>query len=424
MTAYRNVAAVMVAMALLQTAAGALGVALPLAMHAANWSALAIGLVISAYAGGFLAGAYFAPHVISMLGHIRAYAAAAGLAAALTLLLALDSTVWWWALTRFAFGACAAGLFAVAESWIADATEPARRGAVVSVYQMLGRAGLIAGPFLITLPGIDLTDSFIIAGVFVCLALVPVTATRRAQPVIEHGERVSPLRLLEIAPAAAIAAFTAGLVNTAMLAFLPIWAKGLADVRAAAPAAFVLAAVFGLSMLVQWPVGRLSDRVDRRWMIAGLAAGAGFVSLVLVLIVNPGLNAGAALVGLWGGFSLSYYAVAVAHAADRSRAEELPAIASGMLMVWALGAIIGPVLAGAAFNSPLGERGLFLFAAVFCVALAAVMTWRARVRGPAPEAEREPFVNLQATSAQLAEIHPASHADETVEPAPAGQRGV
>lgn len=118
-----------------------------------------------------------------------------------------------------------------------------------------------------------------------------------------------------------------------------------------------------------------------------------------------------------GAASLAYYAVGVAHAADRSRVEDLPAIASGTLLVWAAGAVLGPILSGIAYAGPLGARGLFLFAAVFSAILAAGMLWRRSVRKPVREDEREPFVYLSATSAGLAEIDTPEAAEP--EPAPA-----
>ncbi|KPP81141.1 MAG: UMF2 family MFS superfamily transporter [Oceanicaulis sp. HLUCCA04] len=404
MVIYRNIATVLGGAFLLQASVGVLGVSMPLAMLAQGWSGTLIGFVAASYGAGFMLGAWFAPSAIRAIGHIRAYAAFAGLSAALTLMLALDSQMWWWLLARFGFGVCTAGLFAVAESWIADATPSQRRGAVISAYQIVGRAGLIFGPFLIALPGLELTQSFIVAGIFLALALVPVTVTRRAQPAIPEGERAPPWLLFRIAPAAALAAFIAGVVNTGLLAFIPIWADSLEPGAVAGGAAIVMAVIYGASMIVQWPVGRLSDRLDRRWIIAGAAALGTVFALILAIFINPGLVYGAALAGAWGAVSLSYYGVAVAHAADRSTVEELPAIASGVLMLWAAGSMIGPVLAGIAYESVLGSRGLFLVGAIGNLILCAGALWRARIRAPVRASEREPFVNLMATSAELAEI--------------------
>lgn len=404
MLVYRNVAFAMLAAILLQLAAGALWIALPLAMDSYGWSRVAIGAVFAAYSAGFMTGAFFAPHIIRRVGHIRAFAAYAGGAAAVTLMLALGSDFSWWMASRFGFGVCIAGLFAVSESWIADATPPERRGSVLSVYQIAGRAGLIAGPFLVSLPGLDLTDGFIIAGICLALCLVPVVFTRAGQPQLPETAVVSPLRLLSISPAAASAVFAAGMVNSGLLAFLPIWAETLSDGETVQAAAFVVGVVYVGSMLTQWPAGHISDRLDRRIVIAALSAAAALAALALAVIAAPGLIGGAVLAGLWGAASLAYYAVAVAHAVDRSTAEELPAIASGLLMVWAAGSVVGPILAGLAYSGPLQARGLFLFAAAASLALTVAMLVRRRQRAPVGRSEREAFVYLSATSSELAEI--------------------
>jgi MFS family permease len=300
MLIYRNVAMVMVATLFLQAAMGALGVALPLAMSGAGWGRPAIGAVIAAFGAGFAIGAWLSPNMIRSVGHIRAYAGYAGGAAALTLLLALGDHFIWWLITRFGFGMCAAGLFAVAESWIADATPSERRGAVISVYQIVGRAGLIAGPFLIALPGFDARDGFIMAGAAMALALTPIVFTKRAQPSLPTGETVPVTRLFSIAPAAAAAAFTAGLLNSGVLGFMPIWAQSLDPEYGAGSAALLMAVIYAGSMLTQWPAGMISDQMDRRLVIAALSIVGGLFALILVVMPNPSLGLAALLVGLWG----------------------------------------------------------------------------------------------------------------------------
>ena len=403
MLVYRNVAFVMAAMILFQLAAGGLWVALPLAMSGAEWSRLAVGAVYASYSAGFLIGAYSAPYVIRRIGHIRAFAAYAGAAAAATLGLALGFDFTLWAVLRLVFGACAAGLFAVSESWVADATPKARRGVVVSIYQITGRVGLIAGPFLFALPGLAQSGVFAAAGVALCLCLVLVVFTTRSQPVSPLGERVAPDRLFAMAPAAAGAVFAAGVVNSGLLAFLPIWAGELGS-GSAQSAAIILGCAYAGALACQWPAGHLSNRLDRRIVIAVLAGVAGCAALLLAVLLDPGLVGGAVLIGFWGATSLAYYGVAIAHAADRSRVEELPAIASGLLMVWAAGSVVGPLLFGLISSGPLDARGLFLLAALISFALASAMLWRRRTRAPVAPDEREPFVNLQATSAELADI--------------------
>lgn len=407
---YRNVSVVMLAIGVWQIANGLLNVALPLTMSGAEWSGLAIGAIASAYALGFMAGAFYAPTLIARIGHIRAFAAAGGLAAAATLFLGVDTNAWLWFVLRLVFGASAAVLFAVAESWIADSTPARSRGGVISAYQIAGRAGIVIGPFLIAGGAEGVGAALLIAGAFLALAISPIAATGRAQPALPEHPPGSPLEVLKIAPAAAVAVFAAGLVNTGVLAFIPIWAGGLggenANENVTAAAALVMGVIYAASMASQWPAGKISDHYDRRLVIAALGGGWAIVSLILVVFVNPGLIAGVVLIGLWGATSLAHYGVAIAHAADRADHGQLPAMASGLLLVWAAGSVIGPLIAGALYASPLGMRGVFLFSAISGALLAGAMVLRQRNKAAPSEADREDFVNLHATSAQLAEIDP------------------
>lgn len=404
---YRNVASVMLAIAIWQIANGLLNVVLPLTMAEAGWSGIAIGAIASAYALGFMAGAFYAPRLIARIGHIRSFAAAGGLAAAATLFLGADNSVYLWFVLRLVFGASAAILFAVAESWIADATPSASRGGVISAYQIAGRAGIVIGPFLIGSGAEGIGAALLTAGAFLALAISPVAVTGRAQPILRDLVPGSPLDLIRVAPAAAIAVLTAGLVNTGVLAFIPIWAGNLGtpseDANMTAAAALVMGVIYAGSMASQWPAGKISDRFDRRHVMAALAAGWAVVSLVLTAFVDPGIILGVILIGLWGATSLAHYGIAVAHAADRADPGQLPVMASGLLLVWAVGSVIGPLITGALYASPLGMRGVFLFSALTGVAMAGAMFLRRRARPKATEAEREDFVNLQATSAALAE---------------------
>lgn len=407
---YRNVAVVMVAMAVWQIATGLLNVALPLTMSAAEWSGMAIGSIASAYALGFMVGAFYAPKLIARIGHIRAFAAAGGLAAAATLILGIDTNAYLWFALRLVFGASAACLFAIAESWIADATPANRRGGVISAYQIAGRAGIVIGPFLIAGGSQEIGGALLIAGAFLALAISPVAATGRAQPVLPDHPPGSPLDALKTAPAAVIAVFSAGLVNTGVLAFIPIWAASLggenSEASVTAAAALVMGVIYAASMASQWPAGKISDHYDRRLVIGALGISWAVVSIVLTAFVNPGFVLGVILIGLWGATSLAHYGVSVAHAADRAPAGQLPAMASGLLLVWATGSVIGPLITGALYASPMGMRGVFLFSALIGVVLAGAMFLRKRVRRAPSEAEREDFVNLHATSAALAEIEP------------------
>lgn len=409
---YRNAAAVVLALTLMQAGLGALSVVVPLALSHAGASAAAIGVVIAGYAGGFLLGAFAAPRVIREIGHIRSFAACAALAAALTLLLYADVHVIPWTLIQAGLGLCVAGLLTAGESWIADSAPTERRGALLGFYLVAAKIGLIAGPFLIFSGAPGAAGGFMVAGGLLALSLAPVAATKRAQPAPPSAEPFGPLRLWRMAPAAFMGAFIAGACNGSVLQLYSIYAERLTPGQPnAAAAAFNAALALG-AMLAQWPAGLFSDRIDRRLVIGALAAAGAGASVALAL--SPAGAPGTLVLALafaWGAGSLSFYGVAVAHAADRAGPGETTGMISGILIVWAIGAIVGPVAAGAVMSTPLGSSGLFWYAAATLVVLALAMVRRRAAKAAVEPGDKSAFALSPTTSLAYAELDPRGDAD-------------
>ncbi|MET0547464.1 MAG: MFS transporter [Caulobacterales bacterium] len=363
-TAISRVAAPILAVVILQAAGGILSVLVPLAMDAKGLSALSAGLVAAAYAIGFMSGALYAPRIIRDVGHIRAFAAAAGIGGALTLTLYMRFDGWAWAPLRLASGFCIAVLFTAAESWINSSTPRERRGGVIGIYQVVTKMTVAMGPFLIAGHAALGPDGFMLAAAFFAISLVPVCFTPHAQPALPSADPFPLQRIWEVAPAAVVGAFLAGFTNQGILAILPIYAARAAQEAHATDPAFLAAAFVAAtwigSTVFQWPAGRLSDHYDRRAIIAWLGV-LELLGALPLMIFGPGLPFYFALpcAFLWGAGALSYYGVCVAHATDRAPPEQAARVVSGLLFVWSAGSIIGPGVAGAAFDSPLGGHGLF-----------------------------------------------------------------
>jgi len=193
-----------------------------------------------------------------------------------------------------------------------------------------------------------------------------------------------------------------GLINSAVLGLTPIYGT-----RLGLPVGFIvwlLTAIQLGSFVCQWPLGRLSDRIDRRLVIAGCAMS---VAVLSPLIATAGAERPwlLPLFFLLGGSMLTFYAVAVAHAGDFAEPDQMVGVSSGLLLAWAAGAAVGPSVA-APFIDVLGPRGLFLYTFLVATTLAAFVVWRMTRRAPVPAAERDSFVNLPATSPGLADIDP------------------
>ena len=413
---YRNVAAIVLALSVLQAATGGLSVVGPLSLLAQGASPLKIGIIVSGYALGFLLGAHLAPREIRRIGHIRSvagFAAAASIAAAL--LYATDALAWWLAM-QFVMGLCVAGFLASGESWIADAAPSDNRGAILGFYLVSSKVGFIAGPFLVaSVPPGSATGFLIVAALFTA-SLIPASATNRAQPVPPSAEPFGPLQVWRIAPSAIIAAFVAGLVNGAVLQLYSVFVGGFSGGPVAQTAALFNAAMIGGSVLATWPAGMISDRMDRRLVIAALALSSAIAALVLAFL-SPVLPVAAVFViaGVWGAGALSYYGVAVAHAADRAAEGEATNMMSGILMIWALGSMIGP-LSASTVMSLIGASGLFLFAAVALFFLAAAMVYRRTGTAPVAEDDKADFEPTSATSVAVYDLTEIAHEEAEGDP--------
>jgi MFS family permease len=240
-----------------------------------------------------------------------------------------------------------------------------------------------------------------IAGAVAALSMVPICFTSTQQP---DPPKAQPLALVEqfrTAPAAVIACFGAGFVNGAVLQLAPLYANFRFGETAAAN--FYAAAIAG-SLLIQWPAGRLSDRIDRRLIIASLSALAALAAIPLALI-GANLHQWSAnlLFLVWGAGALSFYGVAVAHMADRAEPGKIAQSAAGLLFVWAGGSVLGPLVLGFIADA-FGATGVFAFAAIGGAAVCAAMFWRQTARRAAAPEHKEDFAPYTESSVAAAEL--------------------
>ena len=387
------VASLLVAVGVLLTGHGLLNLLLPLRAAAEGFGTLTIGVFGAAYFGGFVAGCLAGPRLVRRVGHIRAFAAMVSTVTALALLhpLAVSGPVW--ILLRVLFGAALAVIYLVVESWLNERASNSTRGMVMSAYIVMNFAGITAGQMLLPTGEVSGFGLFALSAVLLSLAALPVTLTRAAQPAPVAAVAFRPLRLYRASPVGLMGALLIGVTNGAFWTVGPVAATGYRLSDSGAAVFMTVAALAGA--VAQWPVGRLSDRTDRRRVLAWM----------LVAATLSGLALGAASDGPWllllaaafGALALPCYALAAAHAYDLVPPDEYVETASSLLLVNGVGAVIGPVLAAAALLS-LPGGGLFLFTAAVHAALLLFVPWRLRARPPgAGDAEREPF-DLAATA--------------------------
>ncbi len=390
MQAVRPVFSLIIAVWFLQLSGGMLSVITPVGLSEMGISSIGVGIVAALHAAGFMAGAYFSPRLIGELGNIRVFAAGAALTAVGAITQGLWTSEVGWALVRFVQGATFAGMFAAAEAWLGRVTPQKHRGNVLGVYNVSAKAALLLGPLIILgMAPLDPTN-FLWCGLFLAAALVPVCLTRRQEPSKVPAGRLPVGRLLRISPSASCGVFIAGLVNSGTLALLPVYAAALADdnnMLAVAGIAYSVANVGGL--ISQWPAGLISDKIDRRSVIAVMAIISGAATLTLFLLAGSlSMILVFSLLFIWGAGSLSFYGVCVAHGVDRVSDEDMTAMMSMLLIVWAFGSVLGPILAGLMMRTPLGPPGLFAFSSACLMILFVIMLIRRIERAPVPDEEQ------------------------------------
>ncbi len=399
---YGAVVGIVGGVTLLQLANTIFAVVLPLQLAVAGYSGTIAGFVTTGYGLGFLAGCAVAHRLIRQVGHIRAFAVLAALCSVISMTFGTSHLVALWFPLRLIMGFCQAGLFTVVEGWLSAATPAQSRGGVLSFYLVSTKVAIVGGQ--LGLAHADTTSSlwFSVASAVFSLALIPVALTRTPQPPVPRVTQMGPRELYRLAPATVVGCMTSGLLSSAVLGLTPLFGTELG-----LPVPFIvwlLSAIQLGSFVCQWPLGRLSDRIDRRWVIVGCGVAVALLS-PLIALAGADQHWLLPLFFLYGASSLTFYAVAIAHGGDQAEPDQMVGVSSGSLLAWALGAAVGPS-AAAPFLDRLGPPGLFLYTFLVATVLVGFVLWRMTRRSPLPPERRDGFVDVPATSPALASIDP------------------
>jgi MFS family permease len=372
---------------------------------------------------GFLLGCLRVVWVIRSVGHIRAFAAFAAATAVTTLMLEISVEPLFWFVLRAVQGACLAGLFTVADSWINERTPNTVRGQVLGIYFIVITCALVGGQLLLYF--FDATSAvlvMIVSGLF-SLALIPVALTSSTSPEPPEVVTVNPWRLYQRMPTAVFGCFVVGAMGAAVLNMSPYFLTSVAVPTA--QIGLFMGTIHVTRLVLQWPVGLLSDRLDRRVVI--VASSVLIVVLAAVfafmapgggqLFHDPSLEMrkliAFGLFGLLGAFSMMLYSVCIAHAHDRGTSEESVAITSTLLLVWSVGAMVGLLVLGVLIEIG-GGHVIFLFTGGMAAVLAVHTGWRMIYR-EAPE-QTGRFKEVPVTSPVISLLEPApeehGHEDE------------
>lgn len=339
---------------------GLLTTLIPVRAHMEGFSTFTVGVIGSAYYIGFVVGCFMVPRLLARVGHVRSFSVGAGAVAALALLQSIWVSPFVWILTRAVYGFAVAGLFMVLESWLNDRASNANRGQIFSAYTTVNFGGIMAGQALFATSPPQGFTLFALGAICCALSLIPVGMTALSQPLRPPVPVLQPMKLFRISPVGVAGCVAVGLANGAIWALLPIYGidRGLSGIMLSV---FLVAFTLG-GTLIQVPVGRLSDHIDRRFVIVAcclLAAGAG-IGMALMPDGHPMLLLG--MVALLGTVMLPLYGLSVAHANDRIPRKDFVESTATLLLINALASTVGPT-AAAMVMGWFGPHALFFFTA-------------------------------------------------------------
>lgn len=370
---------------------GLVGTLIPLRASLEGFSSISVGALGAWYFAGFVAGCYGGPQLLSRVGHIRSFAVSSALIAASVMLMPIWATQTSWAVLRGLMGLCTAIMYMGIESWLNDRATNETRGRILAIYIGANLSALLIGQWMLLLGLPTSFELFSIGAILYCLCLVPIGLTRLPAPQTPAVPRLNLERIFRIAPVGAAGCLTVGLANGAFWTLAPLYAQSLGFTTR--ELALFMSVFIAGGAIVQWPLGRLSDGMDRRWIIATTCAAAAGCGLVLgafgqFLVSVPALFY--FIVFVFGAVALPLYSLSVAHANDRLPRADFVEVSAGLLMINAATSIPGPILA-AFVMAAAGPSALFLFTALSHAAMAFYTFTRMRIREPAPAESRDVF---------------------------------
>lgn len=382
------VMALLMGAAFLLAGNGLLSLLLPLRGTAEGFLPSELGLLGTSWASGFVLGCLFAPRVVRRIGHVRAFSAFASLIAIIALMTGLLVDPIWWIVLRAITGFSLAATSMIIESWLNERVTNESRGTIFSFYMMINYASVVAGQMGIALGDVQTQTFFMVAGILYCLALLPTALSTAVSP--------SPLKEVSLdlkaihrnSPISFVAVFLIGVANGSFGTLGAVF--GTAVHLSQATIASMMSVTLFAGAIVQMPAGRISDRIDRRYVLAALAGFASFAGFVIFFGAPGHIGLLFTLIALYGATSYSLYSVTVAHANDFADPAHYVKVSSGLLLLYGLGTIIGPTVGGIAMGR-LGPYTLFAVTGIAHLGIAVYALVRVRMRAPVPASERESF---------------------------------
>lgn len=363
-----------------------------------GFSSAELAIVTSGYFMGFLSGARLTPLMIRRVGHVRVFAALGSFMSAGLISFPLLTEPWAWTVLRLLVGFCMSGIYVAAESWLNDASTNETRGKVLSAYMIAQTLGIIGAQGLLTLGDAGTSVLFIGASILVSISFAPILLSAVTVPVVEVA-RPMPLRnLFACSPLGTVGIFLLGSVYATQTGMGAVFGTQIG--LTSAQIALFIAMLFAGALVLQYPIGWLSDRMDRRKLIFG-ASCVGATSCALGWITGGGLWPLMAAAFFAGGVTTPLYALFLAYTNDSLSTKDMPAASGGLVFTFGLGAIAGPLITGWAMQV-FDPFAFWLVLGATFSAIAFYARYRMTQRSAIPVDETESYLGVLPTASSVA----------------------
>lgn len=374
-------------------------------LHHEGATSIFIGALTGAYYAGLSYGSFKIEHHIVGVGYIRSFAAFASLLATISFLQGVFLANWAWLLLRFTGGFATAGIFIVVESWLLSVGNSTSRGKILALYMISLYGAQALGQFLLNLDDPKNLMLFALTAMLCSLSVIPIALTKNPSPEISEPSSLNFKKLFKVSASGVIGSFSAGLLLGAIYGLLPLVIMqkhgDTSDVGL-----LMALLIFG-GMFLQYPVGKISDYIERRLVLLALSALT-IVASTSVMLFFAGSYALYTTLFIFGGLIFTIYPVSISHACDSLNQNEIISGTQGILLAYSIGAIVGPFIAPA-FMRLIGPNGLFIYVITVSALLTVFLSWR-KIYIPSTPSE-ESFIAVPQTSPVTAELDPRSDAE-------------
>ncbi len=368
--------ALLLGMCLLMVGNGMQGTLLGIRGEIEGFSTLEMSIVMSAYFVGFLGGSRTAPAMIRRVGHVRVFAALASLISAVMILYPTLTEVWAWTAGRVLIGFCFSAVYVTAESWLNNAATNENRGQALSLYMIVQTAGIVVSQALLLAADPSGYVLFVIPSVLVSIAVTPILLSISPTPAFDTTKPMSLKELAGYSPLGCVGMFLLGGIFSAQFGMASVYGAQ-AGLSVGQISTFV-AMFFVGSVLLQYPIGWISDRMDRRFLVL-IVAAIGAVGSLIGMLFGEQFTLLLVSAFVVGGMSNPLYSLLIAHTNDFLEHEDMAAASGGLIFINGLGAIAGPIITGYMMDT-VGPGGFYLFTGVLFVMLVAYAAYRSTRR--------------------------------------------